>query len=266
MSARRTRALLTLALLAASCAPNARRPAPLDLATLADRYERLRETRAARARATRLDGTLWVEGEAVGRWPAIDVDVALAGPDAIRARMASLFGTALDLTVRDDTLRAWVPPRRIAIETGSLGDSLGVREPGAWACRVFAADWTASNAEWTPPSRDTLWWARWSESGDSLAMGVGTDGLPQRVRLWDDPGRSLEVRYPDWGWQSGQAWPERIEVVEGDRHWRVSCRIERFQFADRPDPRWLALSIPSGVERVDWSRLRRALERMREAR
>jgi len=255
-----------LAFLAASCAPQHPRPTGLDVATIGARYERARAARETRAAAVRMDATLWVEGDRVGRWPAFDLDLALVGPNAMRARVASLFGTALDMTVRGDTLRAYVPPKRIGIETGALEESLGVREPGAWGCRVFSAGWQPRDVRWSAPSSDTLWWARWAEGQDSLAMGVASDGTPRRVRLEDSVGRAIEVRYPDWKWEQGVQWPEQVEVQDGAGEWHVTCRIERVQFADQPDPRWLSLTLPDRARRVDWSDLRRALTRLGEVR
>jgi hypothetical protein len=249
-----------------SCAPQHPRPAPLDVATIGARYERARAAREARAAAARMDATLWVDGERIGRWPAFDLDLALVAPDAMRARVASLFGTALDLAVHGDSLRAYVPPKRMGIETGALEESLGVREPGAWACRVFSAAWTPRDPKWSAPASDTLWWARWMEKDDSLAMAVASDGTPQRVRLADPSGRSIEVRYPDWKWEQGVNWPERVEVEDGAGEWRVTCRIERVEFPDHPDPRWMSLTLPDRARRVDWSDLRRALERLGEVR
>ena len=46
------------------------------------------------------------------RCPAPQARLLLAAPDAFRLRVDSLFGTALDLAARGDSLTAYVPPRR----------------------------------------------------------------------------------------------------------------------------------------------------------
>src|SRR5262249_537784 len=67
-AASRTAVTLGALGLLASCAPHHVGPAPLDVATIGARYERGRAAREARAAAARMDATLWVEGEKLGRW------------------------------------------------------------------------------------------------------------------------------------------------------------------------------------------------------
>jgi hypothetical protein len=236
----------------------------IDRATLSARFERLRAEREARLAATRLETTLWVEGERLGRWPALQLDLALVGPDAMRARVASLFGTALDVAVRGDSLRAYLPPRRLGVEVNALRESLGVREPGIWACRVLAANWHPGEATWVLPPGDTVWRATWADGADSVAMEVDREGLPTEVELHDAAGRSVRVRYRGWTSEQRVLWPDRIEVEDGAGTLRLGCRVDRVRFYDRPDPAWLALTLPARAERVDWPALRRALERIGE--
>lgn len=254
-----------MAFLAVSCAPTLRRPSAPDVSTISSRYERQRGPRASRLAAARIEATLWVEGDRLGRWPALQVDVALVGPDAMRARVASLIGTALDLAVRGDSLRAYFPPRRLGMEVGALEESLGVRAPGAWACRALAASWDAREAHWVLPEGDSLWRAVWREGADSLAMSVSADGLPASVELHDAAGRAHRLRYLRWESVDRVPWPQRVKFEEADGTVRIVCRVDHVQFLAQPDPRWLALRLPASVERVDWSRVRRVLARLGEA-
>lgn len=244
-----------------SCAPVLRAPGGLDVSALSVRHERLRAAREARLVAARMEATAWIEGENLGRLPAVQLDVALAAPDRVRVRIGSLFGTALDLMVRGDSLSAYVPPRRMGFELASLEESLGVRLPGAWACRSFAATWRPSDARWMRLAGDSLWHAAWLEGADSLAVAVDSRGLPVSVELRSAGGRQLRAAYPAWNWTDGEAWPARIEIEEGGGAFRASLRIDRVRFLPQPDPQWMALAIPPSAERLDWEALRGALSR-----
>jgi hypothetical protein len=258
--------LLVLALAGTSCAPTRRVPALLDVATVAARYERQRVPREDRLTAARLEATLWVSGQTLGRWPALQVDFALVGPDAARARVASLFGTAVDLAVRGDSLRAYFPPRRLGLTVDSVEDSLGVRAPGRWACRALGAAWDPRSGRWLAPSQDSLWRVVWTEGTDSLRMTVGASGLPQEIELHDRAGHDYRIRYLAWQLEQRTAWPQRLEFDEGLGSVRLSCRVDRVQFFAQADPRWLALSVPARAERATWSTLRRALAGIGEVR
>ncbi len=250
------------ALALASCAPVSRPPAELDPSSVAVRHERQRGAREARLAAARMEATAWISAGEFGRLPAVQLDVALAGPDQMRARMGSLFGTALDLLVRGDSLAAYVPPRRVAVELASLEDSLGIHLPGAWACRAFAATWRPLDPRWRRIEGDSLWRALWLEGPDSLALALDARGLPVELELRSGAGRRVVVRYPAWNWSDGVAWPARIELEEGAGAFRATLRLDRVRFLAEPDPRWMALSIPAATERMDWGGLRDAFARL----
>jgi hypothetical protein len=215
--------------------------------------------RENRLSAARLEATLWVSGQTLGRWPAVQLELALVGPAAMRARVASLFGTALDLVVHGDSLRAYFPPRRLGLSVDTVEESLGVRAPGRWACRALGAAWNPRSGQWLAPSRDSLWRVAWTEGGDSLMMSVGASGLPRDVELRDRAGHDYQVRYLAWTVEERTAWPARLEFEEGLGSLRMSCRVDRVQFFAQPDPRWLVLNIPARAERANWSTLRQAL-------
>ena len=250
-----------LALGISSCAPVLRAPQGLDVSALSARHERLRSAREERLVAARMEATAWIESKSLGRLPALQLDVALASPDRVRLRIGSLFGTALDLMVRGDSLSAYVPPRRLGFELASLEESLGVRLPGAWACRAFAATWRPSDPRWVRGGEDSLWHAAWLEGADSLAMALDGRGLPVSVELRSRAGRQLRVGYPAWNWADGEAWPARIEIEERGGAFRASLRLDRVRFLPQPDPQWMALAIPPSAERLDWEALRGALSR-----
>jgi len=250
---------------AASCAPTLRAPAGLDASSLAARYERLRAARELRLVAARMEATAWIGGDSFGRLPAVQLELALASPDHVRARMGSLFGTALDLVVRGDSLTGYVPPRRVGFEVASLEESLGVRLPGAWACRALGADWRPLEPRWVRGTGDTLWRAAWLEGTDSLAMALDGQGLPVSVELRSAGGRTLAVRYDAWNWSGGVAWPARLEFTAGSGAFHAELRLDRVRFLERPDPRWMALEIPAAAERLDWPALRDALSRLGSA-
>jgi hypothetical protein len=254
--------VLLATLLVGSCAPARRGVAPLDLRDLATRYEAQRAGREERLAAVRLEATGWIDGAAVGRLPAVQLELALVAPDRVRARVASLFGTALDLLVRGDSLVAYVPPRRMAVEVGALEDSLGIREPGRWACRALAATWAPREARWQAGSTDSLRQAFWVENGDSLDLEVASRALPEALTIRSATGRTLVIRYPGWQWSESTAWPSRIEIEDAAAGVEVALRIDRIHFEREPDPRWLALAVPSSAERLDWRTLKEILARM----
>lgn len=268
-SSRRARTLLALgaalaiALSLGSCAPAQRGgPGPLDLRDLATRYRAQRDAREERLAAARVEATTWIDAATAGRLPAVQLEIALVGPDHVRARVGSLFGTALDLLVRGDSLTAYVPPRRMGVELGSLEDSLGIRRPGEWACRALAATWDPGDVRWVLNRGDSLRHAAWAEGGDSLHLDADAKALPVAVVLRSREGRTLTIRYPAWQWIESTSWPSRIEIEDAAAGVEVALRIDRVRFERRPDPQWMVLEVPASAERLDWRSLKEALARM----
>jgi len=251
-----------LALLLDSCAPTVPRPGRLDLRDVETRYEAQRAEREGRLAAVRIEATAWIDAADLGRLPAVQLDVALVAPNRVRARVASLFGTALDLLVRGDSLSAYVPPRRLGVELGSIEDSLGIRRPGEWGCRALAASWDAIDARWEAVPQDSLRRARWAEGADSLSMSVDSRGLPVQVEVRPAAGAALDVRYTGWQWVESTAWPARIEITDDAARVNVAIRMDRVRFAGHPDPQWMALTIPASAERLDWRALKETLARV----
>ena len=261
-SVRASLAAASLAALLASCAPTARGPAGLDLRGVETRYETQRAEREARLAAVRIEATAWIDAEEIGRLPAVQLDVALVAPNRVRARVASLFGTALDLLLRGDSLTAYVPPRRLGVQLGSVEDSLGVRRPGEWGCRALAASWNAVDARWETARGDSFRRARWAEGEDSLRMSVDVRGLPVDVEIRPARGAALDVRYTAWQWIESTAWPGRIEIAGDSARVRIALRVDRVRFTAHPDPQWMVLAIPASAERLDWRSLKETLARV----
>lgn len=254
---------LALALVLGSCAPTQRGAlVPLDLRDLATRYAAQRDARQERLAAVRLEATTWIDAAALGRLPAVQLEVALVAPDHVRARVASLFGTAADLLVRGDSLTAYVPPRRMGVEVGSLQDSLGIRRPGEWGCRALAATWDPGGARWTSGDADSLRHAAWVEEGDSLQLDVDAKALPAAVTIRSARGGTLAIRYPAWQWIESTPWPSRIEIEDAAAGVQVALRVDRVRFERQADPQWMVLVVPASAERLDWRSLREALARM----
>jgi hypothetical protein len=256
-------AALAIAVVLASCTPAPRGgPGAPDLRDLATRYRAQRDAREERLAAVRIEATTWIDAASIGRLPAVQLDVALVRPDHVRARVASLFGTALDLLVRGDSLTASVPPRRMGVELGSLQDSLGIRRPGEWACRALAATWDPRGARWVTGAADSLRHASWAEEGDSLRLDVDSKALPVAVVLRSTEGRTLTIRYPAWQWIETTAWPSRIEIEDAAAGVQVALRVDRVRFEHQADPQWMVLVVPASAQRLDWRSLREALARM----
>ena len=256
-------AVLALALVLGSCAP-AQRGAlvPPDLRDLATRYRAQRDARQERLAAVRLEATTWIDAASLGRLPAVQLEVALVGPDHVRARVGSLFGTAADLLVRGDSLTAYVPPRRMGVEVGSLEDSLGIRRPGEWGCRTLAATWDPAGAHWTAGDADSLRHAAWVEEGDSLELDLDSKALPVAVTIRSARGGTLAIRYPAWQWIESTAWPSRIEIEDAEAGVQIALRVDRVRFERQADPQWMMLVVPASAEHLDWRSLKESLARV----
>ncbi|OGF09382.1 MAG: hypothetical protein A2W00_14845 [Candidatus Eisenbacteria bacterium RBG_16_71_46] len=248
-----------------ACAPHRLAPPALEEGQVRARFVRALAERAERARAVEARVALWPHSASRGALPGAEAVLLLAAPDAFRLRVGSSFGTALDLGAHDDSVVAYVPSRRLAVRLGAAGESLGVRSPAAVVCRALGATWNPDAAAWAAPERsDSLLVVRWLEDGDSLALGVGTSGLPRWARIARPDGPALDVRYPAWSWVDGASWPTGVALSDGGGRFQVECRLRHVRFAARPDRRRLAVVTPADAGRLGWLGLRRALERLEE--
>jgi len=257
-------AALALGLLAAAgCAPRAVRAPALDASSVAERHAAALAARRAVGEALDAEARVWVGGSAFGELPAVSAVLALGGPDACRLRVQSLFGTALDVAARGDSLEAFVPPRRLALRLPAAAARLGVRDPGGLAVRVWSAGWEPPRAAWAAAAwRDSLLEVTWLEDGDTLSVGVGISGLPGTARLARPGGPVVRAAYRRWQPVEGTAWPSRVDFEDEAGTVRITCRVDRARRPARPDRARLVARIPDDAEVLEWDDLRRAIARL----
>ena len=254
---------ISVLLAVAGCAPHLIRVAEIAPALRAERYRLALVGREARGAAVDAQLLLWAEVSAASRLPGAEGRLLLAGPDAFRLRVGSLFGTALDLGARGDSLTAYVPARRKGLVLDASRDSLGILRPGGLAFRALSAAWRPPDGAWQAAVwRDTLWLVSWLEDGDTLAVAVGSDGLPAWASLSRPGGAGVRIAYHAWDRSTGTAWPARFDFVDQRGGFRLACKVARVRFPDRPDGLRLVVPIPAGTERLTLAGLRRALERL----
>lgn len=255
----RAAAAVLLVVAAAGCAARQPAPAPLDPHRLERRYAERLDARRALIRGTLGEVSLWLE-TAARRYPGAHATYGLGGADTMRVRVASSFGTALDLTAAGDSLWLWVPSERAAVRASSAEPPLDLPAAAAFAVRVATAAWPVPAAAWRAARpADTLTVVRWVEAGDTLELEVGTSGLPRRARLLRPGMRPVRVTYLAWRSHEGTPWPERIEVEDEGGALRLSVRVRHTRRVDESDAaRWRAL-IPDEAEQLDpealWKRI-----------
>lgn len=259
-----------LLFLAASCVPRPVGVALLEVGEYRNRYETLLLARERAATMVQARVTLWpklAESRASGadpvdeeprRLPALEADLVLAWPDVLRLRVASLFGTALDVGASGDSIVAWVPSARAGVVFDAVRDSLGFPDPGSLAVRAWSAGWRPPAEAWVAasPAEDGLT-VRWSEGEDSVAMVVDREGRPMQVEVRRSEA-GIRVVYQRWERAGGIEWPVALRLEDLAGPLRLAGRVERVKFAPRRDAR-LAVRIPEDAERLDLTRLRRYL-------
>jgi hypothetical protein len=253
-------ALAGALLVAAGCAPHVVRLVELEPAVRETRYRSALAAREVRGAAVEADVVLWAEAPAGHRLAGADGRILIAGPDAFRLRVAALFGTALDLGARGDSLIAWVPSRRRALTLDATRDSVPVPRPGGFAFRTLAGAWRPPEDAWAHAAwRDTLLRVAWPEGDDSLAVAVGSDGLPAWASFTRADGSGVRVDYQAWDRSRGVAWPSRFAVEEHDGAFRIAWKAERIRFRSAGEPLRLAIAIPSSARPLSFAELRRMI-------
>ena len=244
------------------CAPHLVRPPDLSLESRSVRYRAQEAER--RARAVAVSASLVVWGERSGeRLPGAQADLHLAAPDRMRLRVASAFGTALDLGFAGDSLKAYVPAWRTGLRLDAAAESLGLEAPGDRLVRALSATWEPPAEAWARAAwRDTLLGVSWLEGGDSVAIAIGASGLPRWAELAIDQGPVLRVRYVGWDRASGTAWPSHVELVDEAHDLRLVCRATQVRFTPQADAERLTVRWPRGTAPFTLSQLRTALGRM----
>ena len=247
----------------AGCAPHIIPLAGPEPALRAERYRLALATREARATAVDAQVLLWAEAPVGEKLPGAEGRLLLAGPDAFRLRISSLFGTALDLGARGDSLTAYVPSRRRGLSVDAKRDSLGVAHPGGLALRTLAATWRPPDQAWQRAvARGTMLEVAWSEGDDSLSLAIGSEGLPAWAAITRPEGGGVRVDYQGWDGSGGVAWPARFVLADRGGAFKVKCKVSRARFPEHLDPPRLAVPIPSDAVPLTLAELRRALQRL----
>jgi hypothetical protein len=250
-------------LVAVGCAPLRVPIAPIEPTRRAERYGAALERREAKGVAVDAQLLLWAEAPAGSRLPGAEGRLLLASPDVFRLRVASLFGTALDLGARGDSLSAYVPSRRRALTLDAIRDTLGLRQPGRLAFRALTATWRPPDAAWRQAAwDDSLMRVSWLEDGDTLVVAVGSAGLPAWASFARPDGAGVRVDYQGWDLSSGVAWPVRFTIEDRDGAFRLAGKVARVRFPARADSLRLAVAIPAGAVRLTLAELRRVIERL----
>jgi len=258
----RRAAAVLLAAAFVSCAPHLVAPPRLEPAAIADRYRAARDARVALAGAVDAEASAWLRGDSLRDLPGVHARLALGAPDAFRVRIESLFGVALDFAAWGDSLACYLPPRRLGAALDATADTLGVRSPGPLGVRVLAASWDPPRGAWDGARfEDSVLVVRWKEARDSLAMGVGSDGLPDWVELRDARGSAVAARYLGWEFAERTPWPARLELE--DRAARIELALKLTHVVKNVGPARdrLVVRIPPGAARLEWPALRQALQR-----
>jgi hypothetical protein len=248
----------------ASCAPHVIAPPRLEPGSIADRFRIACAARAALAGAVDAEASAWLRGDSLGDLPGVHARLALGAPDAFRVRVESMFGVALDFAAWGESLACFVPSKKLGVALDAAGDDLAVRSPGPLGVRVLAATWDPPASAWERAEfEDSLLVVRWAEAGDSLALGVGSSGLPRRFAMKDAKGSKVEARYLGWEFVERTPWPVRMEFEDHAAGLLLMLRLTRITRNPRPAPDRLVVRIPPDAARLEWSALRRALSRTR---
>jgi hypothetical protein len=252
--------LLPLLSLLQGCAHRAPAPAPLDSGALERRHSTLLAERHVRTRGTVGEVSVWFE-TATQRFPGAHASYRLVGPDSVRLRVESSFGTALDLAGAGDSLWLWVPSERAGVRAGPGDAPLSRADAAAFAVRAAAALWAVPGAAWRAArAADTLTVARWIDSGDTLELAVGSNGLPRTARLLREGMRPVRVAYAAYGDHQGTPWPVRFDLEDEGGAFRLQVRVRRvYRDPAAAAAPWRPV-IPAGARSIEaeelWQRIR----------
>lgn len=248
-------ALSTLAGLLASCAP----PPPAGLESLEQAARRGAERRARRLAAFELNGSLRVDGRATGRLPAVSLHARVATPDRLRLQCRWLLGLLADVSVRGDTLTAWMPSQRLGVRIPALSDTLGLVDPALFLGRALLAAWQAPHEAWQRAVTDSAGVTlEWPEGGDAWRLRIDRDGRPRDVRVAREA-HSVTARYAAWRGRGAGAWPSRIELADGAGWVLVRVELEDLHTSKHPKPAWYALALPDDARRLELDDVKRVL-------
>jgi hypothetical protein len=254
-------ALLAAALLGlAGCAHAPHQGFPFE--RISERFESARARREALLAA--FTGSWMVRADLQGqsRLPALPATIQIASPDRVRLRVSALIGVGLDVLAANDSLYAWMPPRRLALSAS--GAEAGVGAPAAFVGRVLAATWAPPEAAWKRANRDSgdsrL---GWREGGDSLALRVDDEAMP--TEAWIGRGdRGVRIRYTDWTSVHGEPFPRRCELEDDSGLAHVRLEALEVRAEGHADPGWFTPRRVEGWKTMTWddlvSMIRKKLE------
>lgn len=235
--------------LAAGCAPRHVPVAEVGRDERRARYERRLEARERLARGLEADVTLWMRMPS-RRLPGAQGRLLMGAPGGFRLRIESLFGTALDVSARGDTIVAYAPGPRLAWSTERAGDSIGIAEPGSIACRVWSAGFHPPEEAWRNATfRDSLLELGWREGAGEVRVAIGSDGLPKEA-VYASEEASLSARYGGWQHERGGVWPARITLEEERRGLVADCRLTALRFPTAIPGERLVPRLPREVRYV----------------
>ena len=140
-------------------------PPELTSGTRIERYRALLAQREARSAAMSASLTVWA-AHGSDRLPGAQGDLLVAGPNRMRLRIASMFGTALDLGLAGDSLRAYIPAWKTGLRLDSAAESLGFEAPGDRMVSALCATWRPPDSAWKSASwQDSLLRIAWLGAG-----------------------------------------------------------------------------------------------------
>lgn len=254
-------AFLLLAL--AGCARGPVEAPRLEPGSVRERYTTALAAREAQARSAEGEISLWARSSATGPLPAVSARFVLAGPGMFRVRVASLFGTALDLFAAQDSVVVWAPAQRRALVMPAAGDSIGVRGIGVLGCRFWSAAWSPPDAAWSAATReDSSLVLHWKEDRDSVHVAVGSGGLPVRVRVEPFDGKAVLARYEAWTAEEGVWWPTVATCEDDAGSFGVTCKVQRIKFQRAVDPERFRIPITDRTRIMTVAELGEAIQRI----
>jgi hypothetical protein len=235
----------------AGCAPHRLAPAPLEPASVRQRFERALARRVERSRAVDQEITLWARAGDGRALPGVGARVLMAAPDAFRLRVASPFGVALDAAAARDSIVFLAPRERMALVLPSAAESLGVRDIGGLGCRLWSATWQPAADAWERRTwEDSLLVVRWREGQDSLRLAIGSNGLPSAIVVGRAGEGAITARYQGWTAVEGVHWPARADCADAAGRFEIDSRLQRVRFEARMDPARLRIEFPERTRRV----------------
>jgi hypothetical protein len=254
----RCAAIALIALSLPGCA-GALKTTALEPAATRERYLELLSLRENAAHALDAEASLWLTVRATKPIPGVLADLALGSPDAFRLRVHSPLGTVIDLGGRGSGLTASFPSRRAYVRQDAAAESLGIRSPAEMVVRVCSANWRPPESAWTEATRlGAREQLRWMEGSDSIRVTVDVAGLPAEIEVGRADRAALRIRYLDWS-RGNPSWPSHIEIGDTTAGAELKCRLERVRGRTPADSARLAVAVPAGATRLEWSEAVRAV-------